>query len=40
VRQGVQWVQLSGAEAYLWQRFEQLDAEVRAALAAAEGAGA
>jgi 4-hydroxy-2-oxoheptanedioate aldolase len=32
VRQGIQWVQLSGAEAYLWQRFEQLDAEVRAAL--------
>jgi 4-hydroxy-2-oxoheptanedioate aldolase len=40
VRQGVQWVQLSGAEAYLWQRFEQLDAEVRAAVAATEGAGA
>jgi 4-hydroxy-2-oxoheptanedioate aldolase len=33
VRRGVQWVQLSGSDAYLWQRFEQLDAEVRAALA-------
>lgn len=32
VRHGVQWVQLSGADAYLWQRFEQLDAEVRQAL--------
>jgi 4-hydroxy-2-oxoheptanedioate aldolase len=32
VRRGVQWVQLSGSDAYLWQRFEQLDAEVRAAL--------
>jgi 4-hydroxy-2-oxoheptanedioate aldolase len=36
VRRGVQWVQLSGAEAYLWQRFEQLDAEVRAALTASD----
>jgi 2-keto-3-deoxy-L-rhamnonate aldolase RhmA len=34
VRQGVQWVQLSGTDAYLWQRFEQLDAEVRSSLAA------
>jgi 2-keto-3-deoxy-L-rhamnonate aldolase RhmA len=29
---GVQWIQLSGSDAYLWQRFEQLDAEVRTAL--------
>jgi 2-keto-3-deoxy-L-rhamnonate aldolase RhmA len=34
IRHGVQWVQLSGSDAYLWQRFEQLDAEVRATLAA------
>jgi 4-hydroxy-2-oxoheptanedioate aldolase len=33
VRHGVQWVQLSGSDAYLWQRFEQLDADVRATLA-------
>jgi 4-hydroxy-2-oxoheptanedioate aldolase len=32
VRHGIHWVQLSGTDAYLWQRFEQLDAEVRAAL--------
>ena len=32
IRHGVQWVQLSGSDAYLWQRFEQLDAEVRRAL--------
>jgi 4-hydroxy-2-oxoheptanedioate aldolase len=37
IRLGVQWVQLSGTDAYLWQRFEQLDADVRAALAADEG---
>jgi 4-hydroxy-2-oxoheptanedioate aldolase len=30
VRHGVQWVQLSGSDAYLWQRFEQLSADVRA----------
>jgi 4-hydroxy-2-oxoheptanedioate aldolase len=34
VRHGVQWVQLSGSDAYLWQRFEQLDAEVKADLSA------
>jgi 4-hydroxy-2-oxoheptanedioate aldolase len=34
IRLGVQWVQLSGSDAYLWQRFEQLDADVRRALAA------
>ena len=34
VRHGVQWVQLSGTDAYLWQRFEQLDAETRQLLAA------
>ena len=28
IDQGVQWIQLSGADAYLWQRFEQLRAEV------------
>jgi 4-hydroxy-2-oxoheptanedioate aldolase len=28
IAHGVQWVQLSGAEAYLWQRFEQLRAAV------------
>jgi 4-hydroxy-2-oxoheptanedioate aldolase len=32
IRAGAQWIQLSGADAYLWQRFEQLDAEVRQAL--------
>jgi 2-dehydro-3-deoxyglucarate aldolase len=37
IRLGVGWVQLSGAEAYLWQRFEQLEAEVRRALTAPEG---
>jgi 4-hydroxy-2-oxoheptanedioate aldolase len=37
IRQGVRWIQLSGSEAYLWQRFEQLDAEVRTALTAEEG---
>lgn len=31
--QGAQWVQLSGAEAYLWQRFEQVSREAREALA-------
>jgi 2-keto-3-deoxy-L-rhamnonate aldolase RhmA len=34
VRLGVQWVQLSGTDAYLWQRFEQLDAQTRALLSA------
>ena len=28
IDQGVQWIQLSGADAYMWQRFEQLRAEV------------
>jgi len=32
VRLGAQWVQLSGTDAYLWQRFEQLDRQVRDAL--------
>jgi len=31
--QGAQWVQLSGAEAYLWQRFDQISREAREALA-------
>jgi hypothetical protein len=31
--QGAQWVQLSGAEAYLWQRFEQLCRQARESLA-------
>jgi len=31
--QGAQWVQLSGAEAYLWQRFEQLSRQARETLA-------
>jgi 2-keto-3-deoxy-L-rhamnonate aldolase RhmA len=26
IRHGVRWIQLSGSDAYLWQRFEQLDA--------------
>jgi 4-hydroxy-2-oxoheptanedioate aldolase len=30
---GAQWVQLSGAEAYLWQRFEQLSRQARESLA-------
>jgi 4-hydroxy-2-oxoheptanedioate aldolase len=40
VRHGIQWVQLSGADAYLWQRFEQLDAEVRAAFSPEVGSTA
>lgn len=39
IRHGVQWVQLSGSDAYLWQRFEQLDAEVRRAIASSSAAG-
>ena len=37
IRLGVQWVQLSGTDAYLWQRFEQLDAETRKLLATDQG---
>ena len=37
IRHGVHWIQLSGSEAYPWQRFEQLDAEVRTALKVEEG---
>jgi 4-hydroxy-2-oxoheptanedioate aldolase len=37
IRHGVRWIQLSGSDAYLWQRFEQLDPEVRAALTAEQG---
>lgn len=36
IRHGVGWVQLSGSDAYLWQRFEQLDTEVRTTLAGRE----
>lgn len=31
IEQGIQWVQLSGTDAYLWQRFEQLREGVSAA---------